>query len=376
MVIGGIYTQSILNTMMKKLSCLFLLSWLAFSCQLQQDEASEELLSAQRTTSGEYFISYANGDPYTVTITIERAGAPEIHQILMKLYTCDGLADLTVANIVGVTINGTDWSDASKLTDQVDLTDFCYGTFNDPIIKLTGFDDLEPEVGENEIQVYTIVLTLDEKTSGGSLLIGAGEAFCYGNDPENGFDVNYSFYFECTDDGGGDDGGGDDGGGDDGGGDDGGGDDGGGDNGGGDDGGGDDNGDVCYEYKGETAWAFGPRYTSQGNWATYTPYPGGTIEVDIFAGQHHKAGKAKIEPNGDNEVTITITLNEGWSLKGSESVKIQTYYGSTGPSGNPAPGQFKYKSDSLDPITLPRADFYGIHLDVQLKKEVPCTCDK
>ena len=103
--------------MMKKLSCLLLLSWLAFSCQLQQDEASEELLSAQRTASGDYFISYANDDPYTVTITIERAGAPELHQILMKLYTCDGLGDLTVTNITGATINGTDWLDPLKLTD-------------------------------------------------------------------------------------------------------------------------------------------------------------------------------------------------------------------------------------------------------------------
>jgi len=62
-------------------------------------------------------------------------------------------------------------------------------------------------------------------------------------------------------------------------------------------------------------------------------------------------------------VTITISLNSGWSLQEvSNPVKIMGY--DNAPSGNPSPGRFTSKGSSLT-VTVPEARFYGIHLDVR-----------
>jgi hypothetical protein len=121
---------------------------------------------------------------------------------------------------------------------------------------------------------------------------------------------------------------------------------------------------TCYQ--GETAWATGPRYVSRGNWATYTPYAAGS--VNVYAGQNMLAGTATMSAVVDGNVTITIALNADWSFQDvSNPVKIQGY--SVAPSGNPSPGRFANKGNSLS-VTVPAANFYGIHLDVQ--KAVQC----
>lgn len=122
--------------------------------------------------------------------------------------------------------------------------------------------------------------------------------------------------------------------------------------------------EPCYEE--DTAWAAGQRYVTKGNWATYTAFVPGT--VNIYAGQTKLAGTATLSPAVNGEVTITIDLGEGWSLQeGGETVKIQPY--ASAPKGNPAPGLFTYKGTLLE-ITVPEANFYGIHMDV--RKEVTC----
>ena len=60
----------------------------------------------------------------------------------------------------------------------------------------------------------------------------------------------------------------------------------------------------------ETAWAAGPRYIAQGNWATYTPYESGNA-VNLWAGQDMDAGDVYFSAVDGGHVTITITLNQG-----------------------------------------------------------------
>jgi len=101
--------------------------------------------------------------------------------------------------------------------------------------------------------------------------------------------------------------------------------------------------------------------------ATYTAKTAGTFT--LYAGQTLPAGSATLTVNGDNTVTIAITLNAGWSLQDvNEPVKIQGY--SIAPTGNPSPGLFTtYKGGELL-VTVPAYNFYGIHLDV--RKVVDC----
>lgn len=126
---------------------------------------------------------------------------------------------------------------------------------------------------------------------------------------------------------------------------------------------------VCYATQEETAWAAGSRYVTRGNWATYTPYAEGSVQ--IFAGQTIPVGSAYFSSVVDGKVTITITLTDGWALNsGGETVKIQGY--DAAPSGNPAPGQFTtYKGTDLT-VTVDAFNFYGIHLDVAKTYEVEC----
>jgi hypothetical protein len=121
---------------------------------------------------------------------------------------------------------------------------------------------------------------------------------------------------------------------------------------------------TCFQ--GETAWATGSRYVSRGNWATYTTYAAGS--VNLYAGQNMLAGTATMSEVSNGMVTITIALNEGWSFQNvGEPVKVQGY--NVAPTGNPSPGRFATKSSSLS-VTVPAANYYGIHLDVQ--KAVQC----
>lgn len=127
--------------------------------------------------------------------------------------------------------------------------------------------------------------------------------------------------------------------------------------------------ETCWED--ETAWAAGRRYTSRGNWATYTAYVPDS-EVTLYAGQTHDAGTVYFSPPDNGWVMIIITLNEGWRFfDDPQNVKIQDY--ATAPSGNPAPGGFAHKGEgtgSVFMIVVPENNFYGVHVDVE--REVPC----
>lgn len=126
---------------------------------------------------------------------------------------------------------------------------------------------------------------------------------------------------------------------------------------------------VCTWY-GETAWAEGLPFNAVGgaNWATYTPYIDSGLAAVLYAGQIMESGTVEFsEPDDNNEVTITIQLNDGWRFKeSSENVKIQDY--DLAPSGNPSPGQFDWKGDATGTsftIIVPQNSFYGVHVDVE-----------
>jgi len=130
----------------------------------------------------------------------------------------------------------------------------------------------------------------------------------------------------------------------------------------------------CWEN--ETAWADGPRYTDQGNWATYTPYVSGSTVI-LYAGQTMNAGTVQFsEVSADGKVTVTITLNPGWRFAPvDENVKIQDY-SSPPPSENPIPGQFKWKGtadsgSNTFSIVVPASNFYGVHVDVERRVACP-----
>ncbi len=130
---------------------------------------------------------------------------------------------------------------------------------------------------------------------------------------------------------------------------------------------------FCYnppecEWIGETAWATGDRYVTKGNWATYVTYEGVEKKVDLIAGQNMVAGEVSFSKADNGNVTITITLKDGWRFdpNTNESVKIQDY--SEAPISNPNPGGFAHKGDaeaSPFSITVPKNNYYGVHVDVE-----------
>jgi hypothetical protein len=125
---------------------------------------------------------------------------------------------------------------------------------------------------------------------------------------------------------------------------------------------------IACEWVGETAWAAGTRYIEKGNWATFTRYEADDIVV-LYAGQTMEAGTVYFSaPDVNGNVTITITLNDGWRFKDvAENVKIQDY--ELEPSGNPNPGGFAHTFDAeaspFDATEIPENYFYGVHVDVE-----------
>lgn len=130
---------------------------------------------------------------------------------------------------------------------------------------------------------------------------------------------------------------------------------------------------FCYnppecKWVGETAWAAGDRYVTKGNWAMYVAYNGVEKTVDLIAGQNMVAGEVSFSKADNGNVTITITLKDGWRFdpNTNESVKIQDY--SEAPISNPNPGGFAHKGDaeaSPFSITVPKNNYYGVHVDVE-----------
>jgi hypothetical protein len=118
----------------------------------------------------------------------------------------------------------------------------------------------------------------------------------------------------------------------------------------------------------ETAWAANGnipgslRYTPRGNWATYLAYASAPKTVTLFAGQNQPAGTVSLSAPSGGMVTITISLNPGWSFNPNDVIHIQDY--ESPPSGNPAPGRFAYKFLPGATITVPVNNFYGIHMVV------------
>jgi hypothetical protein len=119
-------------------------------------------------------------------------------------------------------------------------------------------------------------------------------------------------------------------------------------------------------WKGETATGQGPRYPRSANWFMFTPYS--TQTVDLIAGQHHDAGDiTMVRQNGSTK--ITFELHDGYRFAAvKENLKIEAF--ATAPTSYVAPGKFKGKFTVLTSlrqvtVTVPTADFYGIHLDVE-----------
>jgi hypothetical protein len=119
-------------------------------------------------------------------------------------------------------------------------------------------------------------------------------------------------------------------------------------------------------WKGETATGQGPRYPKSANWFMFTPYSTGT--VDLIAGQHHDAGDiTMVRQNGSTK--ITFELHDGYRFATvKENLKIEAF--AKAPTSYVAPGRFKGKFTVLTSlrqitVTVPTADFYGIHVDVE-----------
>lgn len=245
-------------------------------------------------------------DGKTLTVTIDQSTAKNISHVNFTLTACDSTA-VTINNITGFTANGVDVM--SKLGTVEGQGNSCYGLLPNPFVKL--------DLGFNT-PLVTFVINFDVPVMAGQFLIKSATE-CWGlNDPK------FMFSAPCTPK------------------------------------------QVCYGDN-ETAWASGARYVTRGNWATYTAYQVGT--VNVYAGKNDFAGTATFSAITNGNVTITIKLNSDWSLQEvSNPVKIQGY--TVAPTGNPSPGRFANKGTSLT-VTLPYANFYGIHLDVRKAVECP-----
>jgi hypothetical protein len=119
----------------------------------------------------------------------------------------------------------------------------------------------------------------------------------------------------------------------------------------------------------ETAWSAGDRYVSQGNWATYTAYDGTAKTVTLFAGQTINIGTVTFSNEVNGQVTISINLNSDIAKYAvdNEALKIQAY--DVAPTGNPSPGLFTTSKSNSTSVTVPSANYFGVHLDALVKGE-------
>lgn len=287
---------------MKSFRLFFAMAFLALACQVQDDPAVlSDKASSGPGTPGAYVISsVVSTNGKVITITVDQSAAKAASNMLFKLLACNG-SSLQVSNVSGFTINGINKMD--KLNSSVGQGTACSTVYADPYIHLQQTVNAD---------VMVIEITVDTEISAGSFVIKSTDD-CFGTG-----DPAYAFTHSCLPP------------------------------------------PTCFEE--ESAWATGLRYVSRGNWATYTPYKAGT--VNVYAGKNKFAGTATFSAESGGNVTITIALNSGWSLQEvSNPVKINGYIGAV-PVGNPSPGRFASKGSSLT-VTLPVADAYGIHLDVR-----------
>jgi hypothetical protein len=278
---------------------------------------SDDASSAAATTAASYSTTYtwnAAGTSLTMVINGVDNTAKNVSHLNFAFSDCDGKA-LTVDNITGITGNGIDYM--GKLGSEEGRGNDCFGLLADPFVKL--------DQGFNGFPV-TIVISFDTPVKSFNYLLKAGSS--NGNSGGGCFGLNnvaYSTTHDCTPP------------------------------------------PACYDE--DTAWSTGPRYVTRGNWATYTPYVTGGTSANFYAGQNKFAGVANFSAVSGGNVTITITLNPGWSLQEvSNPVKIQGY--NAAPSGNPSPGRFASKGSSLT-VTVPEAKFYGVHLDARQAVQCP-----
>lgn len=121
----------------------------------------------------------------------------------------------------------------------------------------------------------------------------------------------------------------------------------------------------CNEWKGETAFGGNYKTNAKGAWWYYYDVNGDATQA-IYAGKKIVEGASVSLVNGQ----LIINLgNDMRLIQNNEAVKIQAY--SSLPSERPAAGQFTtYKGTSLT-VDVPTANFYVIHLDVEIKTDCP-----
>jgi len=298
---------------MKTFIYSLLVAFVAIACQIQEDPMvlSEDASSGQgnpvtAASYGNNFTFSADGKTLTLTINDADGNAKDVSHLNFKFTGCDGGA-LAISNITGFTANGIDVMDQGLVGSSEGNND-CAGLLADPFVKLDkGFDGFP----------VVVVIQFDEPVAAGQLLIKAGTSKSGGGCFGLGLD-SYMFTRDCTPP------------------------------------------PTCYDE--DSAWGAGQRYVMRGNWATYTQYVANG-SANIYAGQNKNAGTLTMSAISGGNVTITISLNSGWSLQEvSNPVKIMGY--DNAPSGNPSPGRFTSKGSSLT-VTVPYKKFYGIHLDVR-----------
>lgn len=361
---------------MKQFTWSLVLAFLAFACQMQDeptslsDDASSQgavtcvsypdINGAYYTPNNNYTNTATFPDGYTLNLTIDKVAgskAKSISHLIFKFTDCEDKA-IGMDRITGITVNGSAFnSDSVEYFQQLSNTEgtgtdcfsgaSAWGTYT---VLSQGFDTFPVNIS------ITFSTTLSgggaaAPVKNGAFLLKAGsfnspgdDGGCFGayysvsglqqgqgNNCKYTFtyhsdDPAYSFSRDCTPP------------------------------------------PTCYQN--DSAWGTGDRYVSRGNWATFSAYSS-EKPTNIYAGQSKHAGSVTMSPvSAGNEVTLTITLNSGWSLQEvSNPVKIHGYSTSQAGAGNPSPGRFAFKGSSLT-VTVPAYAFYGIHLDV--RQVVPC----
>lgn len=124
----------------------------------------------------------------------------------------------------------------------------------------------------------------------------------------------------------------------------------------------------CYIFEGETAtvdglpWSDVPR--APANWFMYASHESLLAGADLIAGQHHDIGDVRLVEN-NGTVTLYFELTGEWELEDvGGNVKVHPM---AAPTRYVQPGRFTYKftfDSQVFDVTVPAADYYGIHLDV------------